>query len=125
MTGDEMETRNPVDWGIPGTYPFDYTRSRMGYSFNKMCMSLTNAENREAFKADMEAYMTKYGLTEEQKQAVREQNWLRLIKDLGANVYLTIKVAECMGVGLYTMGAQQRGESLEEFLQTRSGKGAV
>lgn len=120
-----MEPTKPEDWGIPGTYPFDYTRSRIGYPFNKMCMSLTKPENREAFKTDRESYMTQYRLSEEQKKAVRDQDWLRLIKHLGGNVYLMIKVAECLGVGLYTMGAQQRGETLEQFLQTRSGKGAT
>lgn len=125
MAESKSQEMKPQDWGIPGTYPFDYTRARIGYPFNKMCMSLTKPENREAFKADREAYMAKYGLSEAQKQAVRDQDWLCLIKDLGGNVYLTIKVAECLGVGLYTMGAQQRGETLEQFLQTRSGKGAV
>jgi protocatechuate 4,5-dioxygenase alpha chain len=118
------EPQEPQDWGIPGTYVFDHTRSRMGYHFNKMCMSLTSADNRAAFKADPEAYMGRYGISDAQKQAVREQDWLGLIK-LGGNIYLMIKIAEAYGVGLYTMGAQQRGETLQEFLDTRHGKGAV
>ena len=86
MEESKSQEMKPQDWGIPGTYPFDYTRSRMGYPFNKMCMSLTKPENREAFKADREAYMAKYGLSEAQRQAVRDQDWLRLIKDLGGNI---------------------------------------
>ena len=119
-----MQSSQPQDWGIPGTYVFDHTRSRMGYRFNKMCMSLTKAENRLEFKADPDAYMSEYRITDEQKQAVQAQDWLRLIK-LGANIYLMIKIAEAYGVGLYTMGAQQRGETLERFLESRSRKGAV
>lgn len=119
-----MVCNGPEDWGIPGTYVFDHKRSQMGYRLNKLCMSLTRPENRAEFKADPEAYMSKYRVDEAQKQAVRDRDWLRLIQ-LGGNIYLLIKIAEAFGVGLYTMGAQQRGQTLEQFLQTRSGKGAT
>ena len=119
-----MSAKTPHDWEIPGTYVFDYTRSQLGYRINKMCMSLTKPANRTAFKADAEAYMEQYKLPEHQRQLVRDKDWLGLIKS-GANVYLLIKIAECMGVGLYGMGAQMRGETLEQFLQTRNGKGAT
>ena len=119
-----MNAKTPPDWGIPGTYVFDAKRSRLGYRLNKLCMSLTKPENRTAFKADPESYMEKYAVPEEQRQAVRDRDWLRLIK-LGGNIYLLIKIAEVFGVGLYGMGAQQRGETMEQFLQTRSGKGAT
>lgn len=119
-----MSAKTPHDWKIPGTYVFDYTRSPLGYRLNKMCMSLTKPVNRTAFKADFEAYMEQYQVPAEQRQLVRERDWLGLIKS-GANVYLLIKIAEAFGVGLYGMGAQQRGETLEQFLQTRTGKGAT
>jgi protocatechuate 4,5-dioxygenase alpha chain len=119
-----MSDKKPHDWDIPGTYVFDHTRSRMGYRLNKMAMSLTRPENRAAFKADVEAYMEKYHVPAEQRQAVRDKDWLQLIK-LGGNIYLLIKIAEAYGIGLYGMGAQQRGETLEQFLETRSGKGAT
>lgn len=119
-----MSAKTPHDWEIPGTYVFDYTRSQLGYRINKMCMSLTKPANRAAFKADAEAYMEQYQLPEHQRELVRGKDWLGLIKS-GANVYLLIKIAECMGVGLYGMGAQMRGETLEQFLQTRNGKGAT
>lgn len=119
-----MESRTPKDWGIPGTYVFDDRQARKGYKLNKLCMSLTSAEKRAEFKADPEAYMSKYGIDEAQKQAVRDRDWLQLIK-LGGNIYLLIKIAEAFGIGLYTMGAQQRGQTLEQFLETRSGKGAT
>ncbi len=119
-----MSANTPHDWEIPGTYVFDYTRSQLGYRLNKLCMSLTKPANRAAFKADFEAYMEQYQVPDGQRQLVRDRDWLGLIKG-GANIYLLIKIAEAFGVGLYGMGAQQRGESLEQFLQTRNGKGAT
>jgi protocatechuate 4,5-dioxygenase alpha chain len=112
------------DWGIPGTYVFDASRSRVGYALNKLAHSLTVRENRESFRADEEAYMAKYDLTEDQRQAIRDRDWLRLMKQCGGNVYYVYKIGAAVGDGLYHMGAQMRGQSFEEFLQTRNAKGA-
>ncbi|MCK0715309.1 protocatechuate 3,4-dioxygenase [Chromohalobacter sarecensis] len=111
-------------WGIPGTYVFDLALSRQGYAINKMCNSLKFDENREAFKADEEAYMERYGLSEEQKQAIRERDWLRLTQ-LGGNLFFFLKLGATLGYGLYTIGAQMRGESYEQFMSTRNVPGAT
>jgi len=111
-------------WGIPGTYVFDLELSRLGYPINKMCNSLKSEDNREAFKADEEAYMERYGLSEEQKQAVRDRDWLRLTQ-LGGNLFFFLKLAATVGCGLYAIGAQMRGETYEEFMSTRNVPGAV
>jgi protocatechuate 4,5-dioxygenase alpha chain len=113
-----------ADWGVPDSHIFDGPRSRSGYRINKMCISLTKAANREAFKADEEGYVVKYGLNDEERRAVRERNWLRLT-ELGGNVYFLMKIGACVGHGLYRLGAQQRGETLDEFLATRNDKGAT
>ena len=42
---------------IPGTTVFDWRESRKGYRINKFAMSFCDAKNREAFKADEDAYM--------------------------------------------------------------------
>ncbi len=111
-------------WGIPGTYVFDLQLSRQGYPINKMCNSLKEPENREIYKKDEEAYMEKYGLTEEQKQAVRDRDWLRLTQ-LGGNLFFFLKLAATLEYGLYAIGAQMRGESYEQFMLTRKVPGAV
>ncbi|OVZ64678.1 protocatechuate 3,4-dioxygenase [Pigmentiphaga sp. NML080357] len=115
---------NPRDWGIAGTYVFDGDRSRAGYAVNKLCMSLTRPENRERFRQDEEAYMAGFALSEAQKQAIRDRDWLELVR-LGGNIYYMIKIGATVGAGLYAMGAQMRGQSLEAFLATRQNKGAV
>ncbi|AZG06730.1 protocatechuate 3,4-dioxygenase [Pigmentiphaga sp. H8] len=114
----------PRDWGIDGTYVFDGDRSRQGYPVNKLCMSLTRPENRERFRQDEDAYMASFGLSEAQKRAIRDRDWLELVR-LGGNIYYMIKIGATVGAGLYTMGAQMRGQSLDEFLATRQDKGAV
>jgi protocatechuate 4,5-dioxygenase alpha subunit len=112
------------DWGIPGTYVFDASRSRIGYALNKLAHSLAARENRESFRAGEEAYMAKYDLTENQRQSIRDRDWLRLMKECGGNIYYVYKIGAAVGDGLYHMGAQMRGQTFEEFLQTRNAKGA-
>jgi protocatechuate 4,5-dioxygenase alpha chain len=114
----------PSDWGIAGTYVFDATRSRIGYGLNKLAHSLTDKNNRELFRADEDAYMAKFKLTDEQKDAIRKRDWLTLMKKCGGNIYYVYKIGAAVGDGLYHMGAQMRGESFDDFLKTRSSKGA-
>ena len=113
-----------TDWGIPGTYVFDHTRSRAGYELNKLAYSLTDLANREAFRKDEEAYMAHYKLTDAQKDAIRRRDWLALTKEHGGNIYYIYKLGATTGAGLYHMGAQMRGETYEQFLETRGAKGA-
>ena len=121
---DTPAAEQPSDWGIPGTYVFDSTRSRIGYQLNKLAHSLTDKDNRELFRADEDAYMAKFKLTDEQKTAIRSRDWLALMKKCGGNIYYVYKLGAAVGDGLYHMGAQMRGESFEDFLKTRSSKGA-
>jgi protocatechuate 4,5-dioxygenase alpha chain len=113
-----------TDWGIPGTYVFDHTRSRAGYELNKLAYSLTDPANRAAFRKDEEGYMARYKLTEAQKDAIRRRDWLALTKEHGGNIYYIYKLGATTGAGLYHMGAQMRGETYEQFLETRGAKGA-
>jgi protocatechuate 4,5-dioxygenase, alpha chain len=109
---------------IPDTYVFDGALSRRGYRLNKFCMSLTSAETRAAFKEDEEAYMARFGLTDAEKRLVRDRDFLGMIKS-GANIYMLLKLGSATGKGLYEIGAQQRGETLAEFLATRNVGGAT
>ena len=99
---------------IPGTYVFNGQRSVLGYPLNRMCMSFNSAENRQAFIRDSEAYFEQYGLSDEQRQAVRDRDVLRLIK-LGGNIYYLAKLAGIYGLNVQDVGAQQTGKTLDEF----------
>ena len=99
---------------IPGTMLFGGDLAQKGYALNKMCFSFNSAENREAFKRDEEAYCKKYGLTPEQRAAVKHRNVLELLA-AGGNVYYLAKFAGIFGLNVQDIGAQQTGMSVEAF----------
>ena len=89
-----------------------------------MCASLCSPQERDAFKRDEEAFMARFGLTDVEKQLIRQRDFQGLI-DAGTNIYALLKIGSATGNGLYKMGAQMRGESYEDFLKTRNISGAV
>ena len=99
---------------IPGTTLFDGVQAQRGFALNRMCFSFNSAANRAAFLADEEAYCDKYGLTAEQRHAVRSHNILAMI-EAGGNVYYLAKLAGIFGLNVQDIGAQQTGMSAEAF----------
>ncbi len=100
---------------IPGTTPFDGAEAMKGYALNKMCFSFNEKANREAFVADPEAYMSRFGLNEQQKAAIRSKQVLDLIA-AGGNAYYLAKFAGIFGLDMQDIGAQQTGMSKEAFM---------
>jgi protocatechuate 4,5-dioxygenase alpha chain len=100
---------------IPGTFVFDRRRSRQGYHLNKFCMSLNDAANREAFKADEDAYLDRFKLTPAQRQAVRSRDWIGLL-EVGGNIYYTAKLAATDGMTFQQVAALQSGVTQEEYM---------
>lgn len=109
---------------IPDTTIFDLRASRRGLRLNRMCGSLCSPQNREAFKRDEEAYMARFGLSEEERDLIRRRDFAGMIH-AGMNIYWMLKIGSVTGNSLYRMGAQMRGETYEEFLSTRNFKDAV
>jgi protocatechuate 4,5-dioxygenase, alpha chain len=99
---------------IPGTYPFDGVLAQKGYALNKMCYSFNDAAHRAEFKRDEDAYCAKYGLNDEQRNAIRNRDVLALLA-AGGNVYYLSKFAGIFGLGVQDIGAQQTGMSLDAF----------
>ena len=66
-------------------------RSRQGYHLNMFCMSLMKPENRTEFKANEAAYLKKFPMTQEQREAVLKRDWNRMI-ELGGNIYFLAKL---------------------------------
>ncbi len=99
---------------IPGTYVFDGKRSNSGYALNKMAFSFNRKENRDEFAADMDAYCRKYGLSDEQREAVLAGDFLKLMH-LGGNVYYLAKIAVFHGLNVQDAGAAFHGITADEF----------
>ena len=101
---------------IPGTTVFDAQRSRQGYWLNQFCMSLMKAENREAFKADEAGYLDARfpRLTPDQKQAILDRDWNRMI-ELGGNIYFTAKLGATDGKSFQQLAAAMTGMTQQEY----------
>jgi protocatechuate 4,5-dioxygenase, alpha chain len=99
---------------IPGTTIFDGEQARKGYALNKMCYSFNQAAHREAFVADEDAYCAAYGLTAQQREAIRARDVLRLI-EAGGNPYYLAKFAGIFGLDMQDIGAQQTGLTKDQF----------
>jgi len=106
---------NPFD-DIPGTTLFDAQRSRQGYHLNMFCMSLMKAENRAAFKADEAAYLQKFPMTAEQRDAVLKREWNRLI-GLGGNIYFLAKLFSTDGKSFQQVAAIMTGSTQDAYAQ--------
>jgi len=106
-----MSTARPA---ISGTTIFDGAEAQKGYALNKMCMSFNDAAHRAEFLRDEEAYCSRYGLNDQQREAIRHRNVLELI-DAGGNIYYLAKFAGIFGLDVQDIGAQQTGLSKTEF----------
>lgn len=101
---------------IPGTYVFNGEKSNQGYRINKMAFGFNDANNREEFARDMDAYCRKHGLNDEERQAVLDGDFLKLLQ-LGGNIYYLAKIAIFHGLSVQDAGAQMSAITTEEFKQ--------
>lgn len=99
---------------IPGTRVYTAARARKGYHLNQFAMSLMKAENRERWKADERAYLDDWPMTPEQRQAVLDRDYNRLL-DLGGNIYFLAKVFSTDGLSFVQAVSTMTGMSVEEY----------
>jgi len=109
------ERKNPFD-DIPGTTLFDAKRSRQGYHLNMFCMSLMKEENRAAFKAGERAYLDRWPMTPEQRDAILARDWNRML-ELGGNIYYTSKLGATDGLSFQALAAKMTGQTPEEYAE--------
>ncbi len=101
---------------IPGTTIFDTDQAAKGYHLNMFAMSLKDEENREAFKADQDAYLDRWDMTEEQKQAVRDRDFNRIL-ELGGNIYFCAKIGAVDGLNYVEIVSSMTENNAEEHRQ--------
>lgn len=99
---------------IPGTTVFNAMRSRQAYHLHKFCMSLMQEENRTAFRADERAYLDRFRMSDEQKQAVLERDFTKLI-DLGGNIYFLVKLSNTDGWTTQKAVSSMTGMTPDEY----------
>ena len=99
---------------IPGTTFFDGPMATRGYALNKMCFSFNEAAARQEFLDDEEAYCNKYGLDDEQKEAIAKRDLPGLIA-AGGSIYYLAKFAGIFGLSVQDLGGLQTGRTTEEF----------
>lgn len=101
---------------VPGTTIFDADLARSGYHLNQFCMSLMKPANRERFKADQRAYLDEWPMSEQQKQAVLDRDYNRMVS-LGGNIYFLSKLFSTDGQSFEHAAASMTGLSREEYRQ--------
>ena len=101
---------------IPGTTVFTAKRSREAYHLHKFCMSLMDEANRAEFKDHERAYLNKFRMSEEQKRAVQDRDFNRLI-DLGGNIYFLVKLSNTDGWSTQRAVGSMTGMTADEYAE--------
>ena len=104
---------------LPGTYPFTLARSAKGYRLNKFLHRMIEPQWRQRFLAEPEALFAESGLSEEERDLLRRRDWRGLIH-YGVIFFVLEKLAAVLGIPNLQVYAAMRGESLEDFIQTRN-----
>jgi protocatechuate 4,5-dioxygenase, alpha chain len=112
-----------MEQDIPGTTMFDGTQAQKGFALNSMCYSFNSADNRALFLEDQDAYCRRFGLSDEQRDAVKTLDVLKMIA-AGGNIYYLAKLAGIFGLNVQDVGAQQTGMSVEQFKSKLQAAGA-
>jgi len=104
---------------LEGTYPYTLERSAKGHRLNRFLHDFVLPEQRERFRTDEAATLAAAGLTAEEQDLVKRRDWRGLIH-YGAIFFVLEKLAAVVGVSNLHVYAAMRGQSLEEFQQTRN-----
>ncbi len=103
---------------IPGSYPFTHARSQANLRINSFLHDLVKPAHRARFVTDFEALANEHGLTDEEKDLIRNRKWIEMVRR-GVSFFVLEKMAAVLGVSNPEVYAAFRGESLEQFLATR------
>jgi len=109
---------------LPGTYPFDYARSRKAYRLNDFLHRMVEPAHRARFLADPEGAFADAGLSDEERDLVRRRDWRGMIH-YGVIFFMLEKLGAVVGVSNLHIYAAMRGETLEAFQKTRNAPGAL
>lgn len=109
-----MSNSNKIYKQVPGTTVFDTDMAAKGYHLNQFCMTLMRAENRTRFLADEATYLDEWELTSEQKQAVLDRDYNRMIA-CGGNIYFLAKIFSTDQISFQHAAANMTGMPIEDY----------
>ncbi|AGU52711.1 putative aromatic ring-opening dioxygenase [Variovorax paradoxus B4] len=109
---------------LEGSYPFTLETSVRAYRLNKFLHGMTRPDHRARFLADEEAAFEAAGLAPQERELVRRRDWRGLIR-YGVIFFMLEKLGAVLGVSNLHIYAAMRGQSLEEFQQTRNAPAAL
>jgi gallate dioxygenase len=104
------------------SYVFDLERSARGLRLNRFLHRLTVPAFRDRFNTRPEEAMQ--DLSEPEKALIRRLDW-KGMQDQGANFFCIEKLGRVTGVSNPEIIAHFRGETLDQFLETRRVRGAL
>ena len=109
---------------IEGSYPFTLDRSVKGYRINAYLHQMVEPAHRRAFLDDPEASFEAAGLSAQERSLLRQRDW-RGLMHYGVIFFMLEKLGAVVGVSNLHIYAAMRGQTLDEFQQTRNAPGAL
>jgi hypothetical protein len=103
---------------IGGAYAFDVEHSVKALRLNRFFWRHREPAFRELVTRDIEAAFDELGLGIEERDLVRRQDWLGLVR-YGVSFFVLEKFARVQKMSNLQVYARMRGETLEAFLKTR------
>jgi protocatechuate 4,5-dioxygenase alpha chain len=101
---------------IPGTTIFTIEKARQGFWLNQFCMSLREEANRKRFLAAEREYLDEWQMTEEQKRAVIDRDFQKML-DFGGNVYFLSKIFASEGLSYVQAVSTMTDMNVEQYQQ--------
>ena len=86
---------------------FNEQTAMRGIRLNRAAYSLKDADQRELFSRDEEAWMAQFGLTESERELVRRRDWIGMWRE-GMTIYVMVKLSGVTGTPLPEIGRQMR-----------------
>lgn len=104
---------------LEGSYPFTLARSVKGFRINRFLHSLIDPAVRSRFQQDEEATLQAADLSDEERDLIRQRDWIGMIR-YGVIFFMLEKLGAVTGVGNIHIYAAMKGISVEDFQKTRN-----
>lgn len=98
--------------------PMTPERAHRGYRLTGFLCSMRDPRQRAAFAADPEERMAAFGLSDAERDLVRQRDYDGML-DYGASVVAIGKASPALGTDLVARGAKGRDQSPAEFIAER------